>query len=57
MYHGKILHQYAKEIKSIHDEGAEICIVIGGGTIFRGVKGATEGMTVYKAITWECWLR
>ena len=41
---GKILHQYAKEIKSIHDEGAEICIVIGGGNIFRGVKGATEGM-------------
>ena len=35
---GKILHQYAKEIKSIHDEGTEICIVIGGGNIFRGVK-------------------
>ena len=31
---GKILHQYAKEIKSIHDEGAEICIVIGGATYF-----------------------
>ena len=41
---GTILHQYAKEIKSIHDEGIEICIVIGGGNIFRGVKGATEGM-------------
>ena len=41
---GNILHQYAKEIKSIHDEGTEICIVIGGGNIFRGVKGATEGM-------------
>jgi uridylate kinase len=41
---GKILHQYAKEIKSIHEQGIEICIVIGGGNIFRGVKGATEGM-------------
>ena len=41
---GTILNQYAKEIKSIHDEGIEICIVIGGGNIFRGVKGATEGM-------------
>lgn len=41
---GNILHQYAKEIKSIHEQGIEICIVIGGGNIFRGVKGATEGM-------------
>ena len=41
---GEILHQYAKEIKSIHEQGIEICIVIGGGNIFRGVKGATEGM-------------
>ena len=41
---GKILHQYAKEIKSIHEQGIEICIVIGGGNIFRGVKGATVGM-------------
>ena len=41
---GNILHQYAKEIKSVHEQGIEICIVIGGGNIFRGVKGATEGM-------------
>lgn len=41
---GNILSQYADEIKSLHDEDIEICIVIGGGNIFRGVKGATEGM-------------
>lgn len=41
---GTILTQYAEEVKSVHDEGIELCIVIGGGNIFRGVKGATEGM-------------
>ncbi len=41
---GEILTQYANELKSAHDEGYELCVVIGGGNIFRGVKGATEGM-------------
>jgi uridylate kinase len=41
---GKILTQYANELKAVHDEGYELCVVIGGGNIFRGVKGATEGM-------------
>lgn len=41
---GKVLTQYANEIKAAHDEGYELCVVIGGGNIFRGVKGATEGM-------------
>lgn len=40
----KILSQYAKEIKSVQEEGVEVSIVIGGGNIFRGVAGATEGM-------------
>jgi len=41
---GSILTQYAEEIKAVHDEEVEISVVIGGGNIFRGVKGATEGM-------------
>ena len=39
-----ILSAYAKEIKSIQEAGVQVSIVIGGGNIFRGVKGATEGM-------------
>ncbi len=39
-----ILTQYANEIKAVQTEGVEVSIVIGGGNIFRGVKGATEGM-------------
>jgi uridylate kinase len=34
----------AKEVKSIHDEGVEIALVIGGGNIFRGVGLASAGM-------------
>ncbi|WP_298391854.1 UMP kinase [Flavobacterium sp.] len=40
----KILAEYAEEIKQIHDKGVEIAIVIGGGNIFRGVAGASNGM-------------
>jgi uridylate kinase len=36
--------QYAKEIKSIVNQGLEIAIVIGGGNIFRGVSAASNGM-------------
>lgn len=38
------LAEYATEIKQIHDKGIEIAIVIGGGNIFRGVSGASNGM-------------
>lgn len=40
----KRLAEYALEIKEIHDKGVEIAIVIGGGNIFRGVAGASNGM-------------
>lgn len=38
------LMQYAKEIKTVHDQGLEIAIVIGGGNIFRGVQAAATGI-------------
>jgi len=34
----------SKEIKKISDLNYEICLIIGGGNIFRGVKGASEGI-------------
>lgn len=40
----KRLAEYAEEIKEIHSQGVEIAIVIGGGNIFRGVAGASNGM-------------
>ena len=40
----KRLSEYAKEIKQVVDKGIEVAIVIGGGNIFRGVAGASNGM-------------
>lgn len=37
------LKSYARQIKEASDAGVEISIVIGGGNIFRGLKGATAG--------------
>ena len=34
----------AEEIKSVVEMGVQVCAVIGGGNIFRGVSGAASGM-------------
>ena len=34
----------AKEVKKVHSLGYQLCIIIGGGNIFRGIKGASEGI-------------
>ena len=34
----------AKDIISIHELNVEICLVIGGGNIFRGLQGSAKGM-------------
>jgi uridylate kinase len=39
-----LLAQYASEVKSVVQAGAEVAIVIGGGNIFRGVQASEGGM-------------
>lgn len=34
----------AHEIKAVIDLGGEVCLVIGGGNIFRGISGAAAGL-------------
>jgi uridylate kinase len=36
--------ELAEEIKAAKDTGLEICLVIGGGNIFRGMSAAAKGM-------------
>ena len=38
------LAEYAGEIKSVAEQGVQVAIVIGGGNIFRGLAGTSEGM-------------
>lgn len=39
-----VVGRIADEVKSVHALGAEVCVVIGGGNIFRGIQGAAVGM-------------
>ena len=38
------LARVAREIKSVHELGVELSIVIGGGNIFRGLQGLAQGV-------------
>jgi len=38
------IQSISKQIKEVKDLGVDIAVVIGGGNIFRGVKGASMGM-------------
>jgi uridylate kinase len=40
----KTLTAIAQDVKDVVDLGVEVALTIGGGNIFRGVSGATEGM-------------
>ena len=40
----KIIDRIAGDIKAVVEQGVEVCIVVGGGNIFRGVAGAAAGL-------------
>jgi uridylate kinase len=40
----KIISRIAAEVKAVHALGVQICAVLGGGNIFRGLSGAAQGM-------------
>lgn len=42
--HPPTVERIAQEIKSVSDMGVEVCMVIGGGNIFRGLQGSAQGM-------------
>lgn len=39
-----VIQRLAKQIKQVQDSGVEVCLVVGGGNIFRGAKEAVNGM-------------
>ena len=42
--HPPTVERIAAEVKTVHDLGVELCLVIGGGNIFRGLQGSAQGM-------------
>ena len=41
---GAVVESIAQEVKDVVASGVQVAIVVGGGNIFRGVKGAAAGM-------------
>src|SRR5580693_6219483 len=41
---GEVIRAVAAELAEVHALGAQVGIVVGGGNIFRGLKGASTGM-------------
>jgi uridylate kinase len=39
-----VLHSIAEEVREVHGMGVQVALVIGGGNIFRGLKGSAQGM-------------
>jgi uridylate kinase len=42
--HPPTVKRIALEVQRVHELGVELCLVIGGGNIFRGLSGAAQGM-------------
>ncbi|MGG7644538.1 UMP kinase [Rhodovulum sp. YNF3179] len=42
--HPPTVERVAREVKKVHDLGVEVCMVIGGGNVFRGLQGSAQGM-------------
>ena len=40
----EMVARVAEEVKAVTSQGVEVCLVIGGGNIFRGISGAASGM-------------
>ncbi len=38
------IDRIARDVKQAHDAGSEICLVVGGGNIFRGLAGSAKGI-------------
>lgn len=40
----EVVDRVANEVKSVVQMGVQVCLVVGGGNIFRGISGAARGM-------------
>ena len=39
-----MVQRIAKDIQDVHAAGVQLCVVVGGGNIFRGLSGSADGM-------------
>jgi uridylate kinase len=39
-----VIKRIAQELRQVHELGVDLCVVIGGGNVIRGITAASEGM-------------
>jgi uridylate kinase len=39
-----VIKRIAQELREVHELGLDLCVVIGGGNVIRGITAASEGM-------------
>jgi uridylate kinase len=39
-----VISRFARELREVHELGTQLCVVIGGGNVIRGVAAASQGM-------------
>ncbi len=39
-----VIKRVAQELRQVHELGVDLCVVIGGGNVIRGITAASEGM-------------
>ena len=39
-----VIGAIARDLREVHELGTQICVVIGGGNVIRGIQAASEGM-------------
>ena len=51
----KMVDYIANEIKEVFEQKYQVCLIIGGGNIFRGIKGAAEIFGYLEGFAMMCW--
>lgn len=52
--HPPTVQRIAREVQAVHRLGVEICLVIGGGNIFRGLQARPRAWSGRRPTTWGC---
>jgi len=50
-----IVENIAAQIKTAHQAGLEIAVVVGGGNFWRGVSASNRAWSVPQRTIWACW--
>ncbi len=53
----EVTARVAEEIAGVKAQGYELCVVVGGGNIFRGLAAARRASSAPPPTTWGCWRR